>query len=90
MNDIVAITDDEVRDLSPLRHAPRRPLPLVVAVGEREPIAFHEQSRALAWAWREQGCAVDFHLVSRRNHFDLLDDFAQPTSVLGSAVRGLF
>ena len=90
VNDIVAITDDEVRDLSPLRHAPRRPLPLVVAVGEREPIAFHEQSRALAWAWREQGCAVDFHLVSRRNHFDLLDDFAQPTSVLGSAVRGLF
>lgn len=89
VNDTVAITDDEVRDLSPLRHAPKRPLPLVVAVGEREPIAFHEQSRALAWAWREQGCTVDFHLVSRRNHFDLLDDFAQPKSVLGTAIRGL-
>ena len=90
VNDIVSITDDEVRALSPLRHAPKRPLPLVVAVGEREPIAFHEQSRALAWNWREHGCAVDFQLVSRRNHFDLLDDFAQPQSVLGMAVRGLF
>ena len=84
------MTEVDVERLSPSRFAPTRKLPTIVAVGEHEPIAFHEQSRAIAWAWRDHGCTEPPLLVSRRHHFDIPDDLGDPGSALGERVRRLF
>ncbi|HVV95125.1 MAG TPA: alpha/beta hydrolase [Hyphomicrobiales bacterium] len=89
VNDTVRMTADDAGAFSPVRFCPARPLPLVVAVGEREPIAFHEQSRLFAWTWREAGCPVDFLLMPGRQHFDMLDLVADPFSPLGQGIARL-
>jgi arylformamidase len=86
VNDTVRMTESEVQSLSPAYHWPRRTIPMLVTVGEHEPLGFHEQSRALAWAWRGQGCAGVLMLPGR-NHFSILDDLADPESVIGKAIR---
>jgi arylformamidase len=88
VNAAVRMTETEAARLSPLRHRPA-PVPLLVAVGEREPVAFHEQSRAMAWAWREAGCPTEPLFLPRHDHFSLLDDAAEPSSVLGQAILRL-
>ncbi len=86
VNDKVGMTPEDAARLSPALFHPPAPLPVLVAVGEEEPVAFHEQSRALAWAWRNHGCAAGTMLLPGRNHFSLLDDLADPASALGQAV----
>ncbi|MFT8243975.1 alpha/beta hydrolase [Roseomonas sp. BN140053] len=89
VNEAVCMTPAEATALSPVRSRPERSLPLVVAVGENEPTAFHEQSRHLAWQWREAGCPTANLLLSRRDHFSLLDELADLGTPLGRAVAGL-
>jgi arylformamidase len=89
VNDVVAMTEQDVVTLSPARRIPLQAMPIVVAVGELEPTAFHEQSRHLAWSWRGIGCAIEPMLVPRRTHFSILDDFADPAAPLGKATARL-
>ena len=88
VNDKVGMTAADAASLSPLRHHPA-PLPILVAVGEHEPVAFQEQGRALFTAWGAAGCPAAWQLVPRRNHFDLLDDAGDPASVLGQGIARL-
>ena len=85
----LALTDDDVRDLSPLDLAPLAPTPLVVAVGEIETSEFHRQSAALADAWSASGCPVEELLVAGRHHFDLPNDLGDLVTPLGQAVHAL-
>jgi arylformamidase len=89
VNDKVAMTAEDASTLSPVRSKPAAPVPLVVAVGENEPVAFHEQSRLMAWTWRDHGCPVDPMLIPGRTHFDILDDLGAPASALGRATADL-
>jgi arylformamidase len=86
VNDTVHMTETEVQSLSPAYHWPRRAIPTLVTVGEHEPLGFHEQSRALAWAWRAQGCDTGVLMLPGRNHFSILDDLADRASVIGKAI----
>lgn len=85
----LALTDDDVRALSPIDLAPLAPTPLVVAVGEIETSEFHRQSVALADAWSARGCPVDELLVAGRHHFDLPNDLGDLATPLGQAVASL-
>ncbi len=89
VNDLVGMSAEDARALSPLHLRPRTIVHTLVAAAEHEPVAFHEQSRALAFAWRGADRRLDCIMVPRRNHFDLLDDFADPSSALGQATAAL-
>ena len=89
VNDALNMTETEISTLSPVRLRPATPRPIVMAVGENEPVAFHEQTRHFAWTWRDHGPVREPLLVPRRNHFDILDDLADPRSELGRKVSQL-
>lgn len=89
VNEAVGMDEAAVAALSPARQDPARPLPLLVAVGERESVAFQEQSRLLAWNWREAGCPVEWRLLPHHTHFSLLDDAGDPSSPLGRGIAEL-
>jgi arylformamidase len=89
VNDAVRMTTADAAALSPVRHKPAAPVPLIVVVGENEPVAFQEQSRLMAWTWRAHGCAVEPMLIPTRTHFDILDDLGTPQSALGQATARL-
>jgi arylformamidase len=86
VNDTVRLTDDEMAALSPAWHWPKSAIPTFVAFAEHDPLGFHEQSRALAWAWREHGCNTGTVMLPDRNHFSILEDLGDPKSVIGAAV----
>jgi arylformamidase len=86
VNEKVRMTAEEAARLSPALRLPPAPLPVLVTVGEDEPLGFHEQSRALAWAWRGHGCADGVMLLPGLNHFSILDALGEPGSALGRAV----
>jgi len=87
VGDTVRITDNEVRTLSPAWRKPGSSVPTQVVVGENEPLGFHEQSRALSWAWRDNGCDSGMILLPDRTHFSILDDLADPDTLIGRAIR---
>ena len=86
VNEVLGLDAEAARRLSPALMLPARPLPVLVAVGEEEPVAFQEQSRALAWSWRGHGCEGGVMLLPGHNHFSILDDLADPAAPLGQAV----
>ncbi len=83
VNDALRITEQHVEMFSPARHAPPTGCRVLFVVGEHEPTAFQAQSRLCWKRWLALGCAAEFKLLAGRNHFDILDDLADPESVLG-------
>ena len=69
--------------LSPLLMDPVR-IPTLIAFGEMETAAFKAQSRAMAEHW-----GVLAAEIANRNHFDLIFDIADPSTMLGAAAREL-
>lgn len=63
--------------------------PAVVAVGEIETPAFHQQSAEFAGLLTAHGASPQSFVVPARHHFDLTFDLADPDSLLGQALRGL-
>jgi arylformamidase len=74
--------------LSVANKEPAVAAPLVLAVGGAESGEFHRQSSMLANRW--VGLDADVLNVKGRNHFDLLDDFADPGHRLFRRVVELF
>ena len=75
MNDVLALSADDVQTWSPARLFPRVAAPLILAAGARESGEFHRQMAVLAGApgWEEVVKAIVS--LPDRHHFDLLDDF---------------
>ena len=83
--DWLSLSPAEVAALSPLRHIPARPCPMVVARAEVETAGFHRQSQAMAAAWPGAAAMV----VPGRNHFDVILDLCDPRSALSLALLRL-
>jgi arylformamidase len=76
VDDAVGMTPAEIRDLSPILHAPPTGVRVVLVVGADETAEFLRQSRALASAWSE--AAVELVELPGRDHFDLVDAALAP------------
>jgi arylformamidase len=74
INDAVGITVESAARLSPVRLAPARAIPIVVADGEIETATFHEHGDVFAARWAAHGCAVSRVTVAGRNHFDVPEE----------------
>lgn len=80
VNDLARIDEAEVRELSPLFARPLRDVPVHLVVGADEPEAFQRQSDALCAAWRPHLSHLTLARVAGRDHFDVLDELADPAS----------
>jgi arylformamidase len=87
-NDVLALTDDEVRRFSPLSRDLRAAVPLIAAVGGDEAPEFLAQTAEIAEAWRADGGDVEHLVVAGTNHVTVvLDALADPEAELNRAVR---
>ncbi|MCW5731578.1 MAG: alpha/beta hydrolase [Alphaproteobacteria bacterium] len=71
VNAEIRLTPDLVAPLSPMRHPPRRPVPLLLAVGAAEPAGWIEQTLDYAEICRRAGCEVEVIRAPGENHFSM-------------------
>lgn len=86
-NSYVALDDGAVARLSPIRHIPDRPIPLVVGYGTEELAEFQRQSREFAAAWRGRGYPCDELALNGLKHFAVNYEFNRPE---GRLLRAIF
>lgn len=79
-NDPLQLTEAEIERFSPQRQIGPG-APMLVAVGAEERPELVRQSRDYAQACRQAGQAAELLLLPGRNHFDILDDLADPQGV---------
>jgi arylformamidase len=80
---LIELTDDEVRDFSPVRN---RFMPLVNTVilfGERETRPFREQAGSLAWQLKDAGCDVALSALADADHMSSVLDLGFPRREAG-------
>lgn len=71
-----------------LRRPPRRPTPVVVAVGSDEPEGWRQQSEKYAAACRQAGCEVTYIEVAGTNHFTVAGELTrQDSELVGHMLR---
>lgn len=84
VQDWMALSQDEIQSLSPLRHV-QGTAPNLVVVAEHEVSGFHRQSTAYATA-----LGAPLLTIPARNHFDVILDLTLQHTVLSHSLLGLF
>ncbi|MCV2446576.1 alpha/beta hydrolase [Paracoccus sp. DMF] len=87
-NDPLQLTEAEIDRFSPQRQIGPG-APTLVAVGAEERPELLRQSRDYAAACRQAGETAELLLVAGRNHFDVLDDLADPQGAQLTALAAL-
>ncbi|MEZ5761374.1 MAG: alpha/beta hydrolase [Paracoccaceae bacterium] len=80
VNDAVGMDADEMHRLSVMADAPVRDIPVHMMIGADEPAAFLEQTDALHANWSSVLTRATLHRAAGRDHFDILDELANPHS----------
>ena len=79
-NEYLRLDQISARALSPIAQIPSDGPPILMAWGDGELDEFRRQGRAYAEAWAARGNPVETLELAGRNHFDMWDEFAEPTS----------
>ena len=87
LNAVLGMDAEVVQRNSPALHPPGDAPPLLCAVGGSETAEFHRQQADMVAAWRSAGREVATVDVPGRNHFTVLDAFADPGHALFRALR---
>jgi arylformamidase len=86
LNGVVGLDPEQARRNSPLHLPPAGCCPVVVAVGERETAAFHEQSRAYDAHLRQAGLASRLLVQPGADHFGIVMAMADSGSPVVRAI----
>ncbi len=86
VNDLIRATDADIEPLSPLRHPPRRPVPMIVAAGGDESEEWRRQSQLYADVARAAGCTVAEIEVPNVHHWSILLPMREPDHPITRAV----
>jgi arylformamidase len=78
VNDKVRMSEADAVALSPALLAPLHDVPVRIRVGEEEPEEFHRNATLLLERWAPSLSAIDSAALSGRDHFDVLDELADP------------
>jgi arylformamidase len=89
VNDVAAMDAAEVAALSPLYTDPAADVPFHLVIGADEPPAFHAQTAALAAAWGQRLSRLGTTVAPGRDHFDVLDELADPASPTFAAIAAM-
>ncbi len=85
----VAFTPQTLQALSPQRHLGAFTMPVVLLCGDQESPEFKRQAREFAQALTDQCTDLSLHWGVGLNHFEMLETFAQPDSVMSQALQNL-
>ena len=86
VNEEVRLETEAARRLSPLRHPPRRAIPLLIAVGGAEPRLWIKMSEDYAALCREHGIECEYMEMPGQDHFDISRAVGDPESPLARAM----
>ena len=86
LNEVLALTPEQVRRHSPLNLPPRTGCPVTVIVGAKETDAFLEQSRRYAAHLEAAGQSVELVIQPGLDHFGIVAAMAEPE---GATIRTL-
>jgi arylformamidase len=86
VNEQIRLKPEEARGLSPIRLPPRRPLPLLVAVGGAETPEWIRQSKDYAAMCRANGVPADYLECPGENHFTMTNVLGDPDHMLTRAI----
>ena len=86
LNDILALTPEDVRRYSPVLLAPVRSGPLLLAVGALEGPEYHRQTDDQAAAWRRHGLACEVMDMAGHDHFSIAAQLNDSTAPLSRAI----
>lgn len=89
VNDLVGMSPEDATSLSPLLQARPSGIPMLIGVGTAETEEFVRNSRSLHREWSDDRARTDLVEVQRRDHFDLLDEFASVEGVLAQRAFSL-
>ncbi|MEY4071969.1 MAG: Acetyl esterase [Chloroflexota bacterium] len=78
VNEKVRMSETDAAALSPALLTPLHDVPVKIRVGEEEPEEFHRNAALLLERWAPSLSAVDSATLSGRDHFDALDELADP------------
>ena len=85
-NEWLKLDGVEVEALSPVRHLPSPPVPIVLSYAPSETDEFKRQSECYLALAKARGCPVRFVPMPGTNHFDIVFGLADPASPLTQAV----
>ena len=86
LNEVVALDEGEARRNSPLCQALQGRCPVIVALGELETKAFHEQSRRFFARLERDGWPCQLLLQPGVDHFGIVMSMAEPEAQLVQAI----
>jgi arylformamidase len=86
VNEWIGLDEAMAYELSPLRHLPRHPLPLIISYGTHETVEFQRQSEVYGAACAALGCQVRMIMEPDSNHFDLPLRLMSPKAPLTQAI----
>ena len=86
INEWIQMDEAAVRRNSPIHNLPDFGCPLIISFGASETSEFKRQSRILYKAWQRMDWSVESFEHDTRNHFDLVFDLCDETSLLGLKV----
>lgn len=89
LNGALRLDTDTAWHHSPLRSIRRDAPPFLLAVGEKESPAFKAQTHDFAAACRSAAVDATEHILPGRDHYDAIEDIADPESGYGAAILGL-
>jgi len=78
VNEKVRMSEADAAALSPALLTPLHDVPVKIRVGEEEPEEFHRNAALLLERWAPSLSAIDSATLSGRDHFDALDELADP------------
>jgi arylformamidase len=80
---LIELTDDEVRDFSPVRSRFMPRINTAILYGERETRPFREQAGSLAWQLKDAGCDVVLSALANADHMSGVLDLGFPRREAG-------
>ena len=78
VNEKARMSEADAAELSPALLTPLHDVPVKIRVGEEEPEEFHRNAALLLERWAPSLSAIDSATLSGRDHFDVLDELADP------------
>jgi arylformamidase len=82
LNEKLQLTPEQVQRNSPLQQPYREAAPLSLVVAVDESAEFHRQSQAMQELWRGLGYPVELLVPPGLDHFNVVNDLAQPDCLL--------
>ena len=89
INDWISMNATSAIRNGPIHNPPLGNPSLIVAAGEAEQPAFHEQQRRYLNAWRDWGHAATELPAPNHNHFTIVLELADPASPISTALVGM-